>query len=622
MIKRFFLKILTALTCLCLVANIIPTFNNTAIAATDNDISESENTTFYYIDTNGNNNNDGSFTAPLKDLYGLKDKLISDIKNNSISTPNIEIVINEGDYFMDHSFKLTNKDLLYKSFNISFVGIGKVNITGGVTLDNSKFSKISKNDKEYYVYDLSSSDLNFDYSSDSYFKAPALYSDNSPMNIARYPNDNFATIGDISGTKNDNPSFKIDTNDFILDSTDEHVYLSGYLFVPWECNNINIPIKNNVATINKKLNMDLLSTAPYYIYNSIKLLDTNNEYYIDYDNKLLYLSNISDISKTYTLSLTKEPLIDIYYLKNISIENINFNYCRDYTLRFTSCSSIELKNNSIFNCSSTAIDYDGVTNSSIKNCTIYNTGRSAFFIRGGDRLTLTSSNNVISGNNISNTSILQRTSTPSINIEGVGATISDNEIYDIPSLAIEFKGNNHLFENNNIYNVCYEASDAGAIYTGNDWTYRGNVIKGNNIHDMINSISNVQIVGIYLDNCTSGTDVFNNKLTNINTGILCGGGRDNTIYNNTIDSCTRSLVFDDRAYEDYWYLFNTGQLEYNLSVIPYNNKLWSTAYPEMQSLNTIDHNIPYNNSIYGNTLINTSKMDIYDIVRQYGNIQN
>lgn len=98
-------------------------------------------------------------------------------------------------------------------------------------------------------------------------------------------------------------------------------------------------------------------------------------------------------------------------------------------------------------------------------------------LTGGDRETLTSSENVVTNNLIYDWSQVYRTYQAAVSLNGVGAVCSHNEIYNSPHEAITYSGNNHVIEYNVIHDVVLESSDAGAIYAGRSWSYYGNVIR-------------------------------------------------------------------------------------------------------------------------------------------------
>ena len=69
------------------------------------------------------------------------------------------------------------------------------------------------------------------------------------------------------------------------------------------------------------------------------------------------------------------------------------------------------------------------------------------------------------------------------------------------ALPVLFDGNEHVIEFNEIHHVCMETGDVGAIYTGRDWTYRGNVVRHNCIHHT--GGVGMGSMGIYLDDCVA-----------------------------------------------------------------------------------------------------------------------
>ena len=61
-----------------------------------------------------------------------------------------------------------------------------------------------------------------------------------------------------------------------------------------------------------------------------------------------------------------------------------------------------------------------------------------------------------------------------------------------------YGGNEHLFELNEVYRVVMETGDAGAFYTGRDWTTQGNVLRHNFIHDLGGGdAKHVNTMGVY-----------------------------------------------------------------------------------------------------------------------------
>ena len=83
-------------------------------------------------------------------------------------------------------------------------------------------------------------------------------------------------------------------------------------------------------------------------------------------------------------------------------------------------------------------------------------------------------------------------------IGGFGQRASHNLIHDHPHCAILFTGNDHLIEFNEIHHIALETGDnAGAIYSGRDYTFRGNRIRYTFVHDT--GGVGMGRMGIYMD---------------------------------------------------------------------------------------------------------------------------
>ena len=133
-----------------------------------------------------------------------------------------------------------------------------------------------------------------------------------------------------------------------------------------------------------------------------------------------------------------------------------------------------------------------------------------------------------------------------IGLHGVGNRATHNLIHDAPHQAISFGGNDHLIEFNEIHNVCFESNDAGAIYSGRDWTMRGTVIRHNYLHD-ITGFEGRGCVGVYLDDMYCGTEIVGNVFYQVTSAAFIGGGRDYLIENNVFVDCKPAIHVDARA---------------------------------------------------------------------------
>jgi hypothetical protein len=205
------------------------------------------------------------------------------------------------------------------------------------------------------------------------------------------------------------------------------------------------------------------------------------------------------------------------------------------------------------------------------------------------------------------------TYTPGVEVNGVGVTVSHNLLEQGAHNGITIAGNDHLIEKNELHHFCMQASDCGSIYTGRDWSARGNIIHKNYIHDIIGyGLKSVDIaknqvvystggaVGVYLDDGASGFDISGNIFENAGSRVVqVGGGRDNSIYNNVINTNGYAIWVDDR-----WPTYSWDLMQKTLDASPYKTAIWQQKYPELAAPM---HNKtwPENNRIERNIIVNT-----------------
>ena len=204
---------------------------------------------------------------------------------------------------------------------------------------------------------------------------------------------------------------------------------------------------------------------------------------------------------------------------------------------------------------------------------------------GGDRKTLSPGNHLVENSEIHRFGRWSWTYMPGIHIQGVGHRVAHNHIHDAPHSAIMFKGNQHLIEYNEINNVVRFSSDAGAIYSGAQWGYRGNRIEYNYIYHIDSPFPGYGVHGVYLDDVLSGNSVFGNLFVEVSGhAIMHGGGRDNLFENNIAVRCGTVLRSDSRGVD---WITNPPRAGFNLLEIlghdgvEYQQEPWCATYPEL-----------------------------------------
>jgi parallel beta-helix repeat protein len=348
----------------------------------------------------------------------------------------------------------------------------------------------------------------------------------------------------------------------------------------------------------------------FYVFNALSELDTPGEYYIDRKKMILYFWPVEDSNKgDLVISVLKSPLVVFRNASNIIFNNLIFAEGRDSGILIKGGSNIMLDNITVKNMGGDGVIIRGGNNHVVSNSTFTNLGTKGIVVSGGKRERLFAANHLIENNEIKNFGRRIYTKSWGIEIKGVGNVISKNTIHDAPHTAIRVYGNNHKIIENDIFNICNETSDAGAIYLGRDWTERGNLIERNYIHDSSSLKGKGDVIGVYLDDLASGSIIKSNIISNIYRGILVGGGRDNLIYNNLINQAKISISIDSRGlhWASSWTKGN-GILKKRLQAMPFSSQLWKKSYPQLAKINENNPAFPKNNIIVKNAIFNSGEI--------------
>ncbi len=189
-------------------------------------------------------------------------------------------------------------------------------------------------------------------------------------------------------------------------------------------------------------------------------------------------------------------------------------------------------------------------NNGIRNCRIYNVGAGGISLGGGSRATLERSGNFVENCRIHDFNRIEKSYRAGIWVDGTGCRITKCDIYNAPSMAILFHGNDHLIEKCDITNVCGEVDDQGAIYYGRDASERG--------HDI-------------------------------------------TYRNNIFADCPVAVHIDNRMQG--WgsnMVAKDGIIDQRLQRVRYKEPPYSTAYPELTSYWDENPTYPHRNKLEGN----------------------
>lgn len=466
---------------------------------------------------------------------------------------------------------------------------------------------------------------------------PELFFDGQPLEIARWPNEGFARMAKVLdqgsrprwSEKPDRPgSFQYEGDRPERWLKADEVYLNGYWCFKW----YNEVIR--VAKIDPE-NKSITFAAPhvygiggasggdFFALNLLEELDRPGEYYLDRKAGLLYFWPPAPVEgKEIGLSIMDTPLVTMADVSNVTLRGFVFEFSCGQAVTISGGANNLVAGCIIRNLATDAGRIDGGSNNGVQSCDLYNLGGAGFSLSGGDRPTLTPCGNFAENNHIHHFGRLFRTHRDAVALNGVGCKARHNLIHDAPHHAIDFGGNYHLVEFNDIHDVCTETDDAGAIYTGRDWTTYGNMIRYNFWHNVGGSL-HVGNQAIYLDDTACGVTSYGNVIYRVFRAFLIGGGRDNVADNNIIVDCNIPMHIDNRGLS--WAgpsSENGATLMSRLNAVPYTEGIWAARFPTLANILEDEPGMPKRNRVTRNVMVRCGAMNIAAEARQHGTIEN
>jgi parallel beta-helix repeat protein len=371
-----------------------------------------------------------------------------------------------------------------------------------------------------------------------------LYVDGTYYDIAHYPNSGY-----LLATANSTDTTSIIDSNLTL-SADQIVGATAMVrAVSWYISTLSITAYDP-ATHTITLNAPLLDASTFmkvgfgfYLQNMLWMLDSPKEWYYDPSAGKLYLWTASgDYPGNHTVEFSSRA----YGLLNmgrkyVTIQDLAITGANRYDIYVSDANNVIVKNCELSG-GQVGIYFTSTSYSSILYNSVWNTLGNGIQV-SWNMNNIDVSNNTI--NNAGNVGVSPKESYAGLYFYGTAINITNNTITNSGYNGISYNGNLVDIRNNVIDKSCLVLDDCGGIYTsapyvGNkpDLTATtSNIIRGNTVTNSVGNFSGTALTytkarGVYLDDGTHGTTVYDNTVYNTDHGIYIRTGHSNSVTGN------------------------------------------------------------------------------------------
>ena len=569
-----------------------------------------------FISPKGTDDNPGTKLKPFATLERARDAIRELKRNETLPKDGITIWLRGGDYLRSHTFELTAEDsgtseapIEWRAYNNERVRLlGGQKISGfqkivdpevRARLDESARDNVLQTDlREQGIHE-------FGVMQSRGFARPTvpahgeLFFKSHPMTLARWPNEggweqikdfpkeagaddgHGTTLGTLSA------GFFYESNRPARWKSTENIWIHGYWAYDWANSYERIieldPSRRFIRTTKPYGNYGFRKKQRFYYLNILEELDEPGEWFVDTKTGVLYFWPPSPIESGEVLySQLEAPLLKLTSASYLTLRGIVFEAMRGNAIEITGGEGNRIVSCLLRNIGNWAVIITDGQKHGVMSCDVFDTGDGGVSLKGGDRQTLTPGRHYVENCHFARLGRWSKCYVPAVSMTGAGLRASHNLIHDHPHCAILFWGNDHLIEFNDIHHIALETGDVGAIYTGRDYSFRGNCIRHNFIHET--GGVGMGSMGVYMDDCVSGTEVFGNVFYQAHWAMFIGGGRDHRVINNLFVDCDPAIRADGRGLDTkpVWRNMVDRTMRERLWAVPH--KLYRRRYPELKTL--------------------------------------
>ncbi len=374
----------------------------------------------------------------------------------------------------------------------------------------------------------------------------AVTLDGSIIGMGRYPKTGYLTY--ISHTNNSSITGSVSIP---FNPTGGQVVIRKYRWIidrhkiaSVNGNTINYTTDNNYGNNNIYSPVD---NNGFFIQGCLGTLTQNGDWYYDNSSGRLYMY-FSDLPGNHVVKAsTQTQNLYVNYFTTLTFNNIDFEGGNLYGAYIVGTSNITFNNCNFRQQGGDAININNSQNIIFNFINISDALNNGIYEATGGNSTLvtnsaTTNIGIIAGAGKSGDGAQQ-----AIAITGDGTTISNCVIKNTGYNGINFAGNNVLIEKNLIDTFCTLKDDGGGIYTYNGTASApttNRIVRNNIILNAIGALAGAgayywenfgKAAGIYLDDYSNGTQVYNNGIANGGwLGIFLHNGYNNQILNNQV----------------------------------------------------------------------------------------
>ena len=617
-------------------------------------VSPSSEQAVFYVATDGNDawsgtleapnaaKSDGPFATPAR----ARDAVRQLKKEDRLPKDGVAVVIRGGTYSIDQPLEFTGEDSGTKDSPISYRAAPgeSVRLLGGKVVTNWKpvtdadvLGKLDESARgQVKQADLRTLGIT-DFGSPS-GGGVELFFGGEPMTVSRWPNEGFVPIVKVLGKTERNVRGTKGCAEGIFEYEGERpkrwvaerdAWVHGYWFWDWAEQRHKIKA---VDTEQRSIEIE----PPYhgygyrkgqwfYAFNLFSEIDRPGEWYVDRENGVLYFWPPSPVERGEAIVSLLPTMVTMKDVSHVALGGFTIEAVRGTAITVSGGEESRVVGCTIRNVGGWAVTVSGGRGHGVVGCDMYQMGGGGISLSGGNRTTLTPAGHFAENNHIHHYARVKRVYQPGITLQGVGNRAAHNLIHNAPHMGMGFGGNDHLIEFNEMHSVCYESNDAGAIYTGRNWTMRGTIIRHNYLHH-INGFRGRGCVGVYLDDMFCGTEISGNLFYRVTRAAFIGGGRDCIVKNNLFVDCNPSLHIDARAlgwahgHADMW--IKEGREKGTLSGIRYKEPPYSERYPKLVSILDDEPAAPKGNRVFCNVSFGGKWDGVHGSARKYQTIEN